>query len=86
MRPIMQPKEKQSLVGIYTFRFNNKVYQCHVKDSPSFYRLDVLARPANREWELIATIPMLEMAKGSPDWPIWREGLRKSVAKHFKLT
>lgn len=84
MRAIMQNAKKQQLTGIYRFRFNNKVYEAHVKDAPRFYCLDVMARPTNGQWELLETVPMMEIAQDSPEWPKWREKIRTMVGKHFK--
>lgn len=84
MRAIMHPNNKQQLEGIYTFRFHNKVYQCQVKAAIAYYKLDVLARPSNGQWELLKTVPMMEIMVNSPEWREWRESLRTMVGKHFK--
>lgn len=84
MRAIMQEPRKQQLTGIYRFRFKNKVYDAQVKNATAYFRFDVMARPANGEWELLETIPAMEMAINSPEWPKWREKIRTMVGKHFK--
>jgi hypothetical protein len=83
MRAIMQQPKKQQIEGIYSFRFNHKVYEARVQAQGNALGYMITARPANAEWVYIATVPAFEIVP--EQFSAWRARLRLLVAKAYRL-